>query len=78
MALTSDGSRSMPSSAAFLVSEGDAAVVVWADRDPDVRRALALVERKGIPIHVIDGPEQKPKTRKVREPEPPNMRGLPD
>jgi hypothetical protein len=44
----------MPSSGdAFLVSEADAAVVVWADRDPDVRRVLALGQRKGIPVHVI-------------------------
>jgi hypothetical protein len=51
---------------AFLVNEADAAVVVWADRDPNVRRVLALVERKGIPVHVIGGPEKKPKARKAR------------
>jgi hypothetical protein len=63
---------------AFLVSEADAAVVVWADRDPDVRRVLALVERKGIPVHVLGGPEKKPRARRKREPEPPSTRGLPD
>jgi hypothetical protein len=63
---------------AFLVNEADAAVVVWADRDPDVRRVLTLVERRGIPVHVLGAPEKKPKTRKVREPEVPNTRGLPD
>lgn len=58
---------------AFLVNEADAAVVVWSDRDPDVRRVLARVERKGLPVHAIGGPEKKP--RAVRsEPEPPNAR----
>ena len=59
---------------AFLVNEADAAVVVW-DRDPNVRRVLALVERKGIPVHVLGAPEKK---RKAREPELSNTRGLPD
>ena len=63
---------------AFLVNEADAAVVVWADRDPNVRRVLALVERKGIPVHVLGAPEKKLKARKAREPEPPMRRGLPD
>jgi hypothetical protein len=63
---------------AFLVNEADAAVVVWADRDPDVRRVLALVERKGIPAHLVGGPEKKPKARRESEPEPPMHRGLPD
>src|SRR4030095_16876393 len=40
---------------AFLVSEADAAVIVWKDRDPAVGRMLAMVERKGIPVHVIGG-----------------------
>jgi hypothetical protein len=39
----------------FLVGQADAAVVVWAERDPAVRRVLALVERKGVPVHVIGG-----------------------
>ena len=45
----------------FLVSESDAAVV-WADHDPDVRRVLGLVRRKGIPVRVIGAPEKKPQT----------------
>jgi hypothetical protein len=61
-----------------LVHEADATVVVWADRDPDVTRALALVERKGIPVHVLGGPERKPKVRRARAPERPNTRGLPN
>jgi hypothetical protein len=64
---------------AFLVSEVDAAVVVWADRDPDVSRVLALVERKGIPVRVISGPAKKPTAKRVRDPEAPAPRwGLPD
>src|SRR5262245_40463779 len=47
----------------ILVAEADAAVVVWAGRDPDVRRVLARVERKGIPVHVIGGPARKPAKR---------------
>jgi hypothetical protein len=67
----------MPSSgAAFLVSEADAAVIVWADRDPDVRRRLAQVERKGLPVHVIGAPEKKPKTVRKREAEPPTREGM--
>jgi hypothetical protein len=63
---------------AFLVNEADAAVVVWDGRDASVRRVLALVERKGIPVHVIGAPQKKPKTvRRKRDPEPPR-RGLPD
>jgi hypothetical protein len=31
---------------AFLVGEADAVVVVWADRDPEVRRMLELVQQK--------------------------------
>ena len=53
---------------AFLVCEANAAVVGWADRDSDVRRVLALVERKGMPVHVLGGPE-KSKARRNREPE---------
>jgi hypothetical protein len=63
---------------AFLVNEADAVVVVWADRDPDVSRLLAMVERRGSPVHVLGAPAKKPKARKVRESEPPNLRGLPD
>ena len=56
---------------AFLVNEADAAVIVWDGRDPAVRRVLALVERKGIPVHVIGAPQKKPKVRRERDPEPP-------
>jgi hypothetical protein len=64
---------------AFLVNEADAAVVVWAYRDSDVRRVLALVERKGMSLHVRGAPEKKPKVKR-REPEPdaPSTRGLSD
>jgi len=63
----------------FLVESADAAVVVWDDRDPAVRRVLALVERKGIPLHVIGAPV-KQKVKRVRDPEEPTptRRGLPD
>jgi hypothetical protein len=64
---------------AFLVREADAAVVVWKDRDPDVRRVLARVERKGMPVHVLGGPERKPKARRARAEEAPRRGGmLPD
>lgn len=63
---------------AFLVGEADAAVVVWADRDPEVRRVLELVQRRGIPVHVIGAPPKK--LKKVRrDPEAPARDGmLPD
>jgi hypothetical protein len=66
--------------AAFLVNEADAAVIVWADRDPDVRRVLALVERKGMPVRVVGAPEKKPRAMRRRsESEPPRREGmLPD
>src|SRR5829696_4403615 len=64
---------------AHLVNEAAAAVVVWADRDPAVRRVLALVERRGIPVHVLGEPKKKPKAvRRESEPEPRSTRGLPD
>lgn len=44
---------------AFLVGEADAAVVVWDGRNPHVRRMLELIERRGIPIHVIGGPRER-------------------
>jgi hypothetical protein len=57
-------------------SEADAAVVVWKDRDPDVRRVLARVERKGMPVHVIGAPQKKPRAvRRKSEPEPPRREG---
>src|SRR5438874_7878469 len=36
---------------------------LWDGRDSDVRRVLELVERKGMPVHVIGGPEKKPRER---------------
>jgi hypothetical protein len=45
----------------------DAAVIVWDERDPAVRRILALVEAKGIPVHVIGAPV-KQKVKRVRGP----------
>jgi hypothetical protein len=38
---------------AFLVSAADAAVVVWDERTPELRRVLALVARRRLPVHVI-------------------------
>jgi hypothetical protein len=64
---------------AFLVNGADTAVVVWDGLDSAARRVLRLVERKGIPVHVIGGPQKKPKTvRRERDSEPPSQRGLPD
>ena len=61
------------------MNEADAAVIVWAERDPDVRRVLALVERKEMPVRVVVAPEKKPKTVRKREAEPPRREGmLPD
>jgi hypothetical protein len=59
----------------FLVHEADVAVIVWGDRAPDVRRVPALVERKGMPVRVIGGPEKKPKVKR-REPELQRREGL--
>jgi hypothetical protein len=55
----------------FLVEQADAAVVVWHDRDPAVRRVLALVEKKGVLEYVIGAPV-KPKVKRVRDPEEPS------
>ena len=60
---------------AFIVGEADAAVVVWKDRDPEVARILALVERKGLPVRVLGAPEKKPRARRSRETDVPNTRG---
>ena len=61
------------------MNEADAAVIVWADRDPDVRRVLALVERKGLPVRVIGAPEKKPRVGRRTETESPRREGmLPD
>jgi hypothetical protein len=51
--------------------------VVWADRDPEVRRVLMLVERKGMPVHVIGAPKKLKVRRRERTPDLPNTRGLP-
>jgi hypothetical protein len=61
------------------VSEADAAVIVWADRDSDVRRVLALVEWKGMPVRVIGAPEKKPKAVRRKSEDAPRREGmLPD
>lgn len=64
----------------FLVSEADAVVVVWDGRDPAIARVLKLAERKGIPVHVLDGPQRKPAgVKRTADPEEPDTRrGLPD
>jgi hypothetical protein len=62
---------------AFLVSAADAAVVVWDERVLNVRRVLQMVERKGLPVHVIGG-LPKVKVRQVRIADAPVKRGLPD
>lgn len=65
---------------AFIVAEADAVVVVWDGRDPAVARVLKLAERKGIPVHVIDGPQRKSAgVKRIPDPEEPDTRrGLPD
>jgi hypothetical protein len=57
----------------MLVAMADAAVVVWDDRDPALRRILALVEAKDLPVHVIGAPVQQ-KVRRVRRPEESSQR----
>ena len=64
---------------AFLVSQVGAVVVVWDGRDPNVRRVLELVERKGLPTHVLGLRPTKAKVRRVTLPETSQPRGmLPD
>lgn len=42
-------------------------------------RVLKLAERKGIPVHVIGGPQRKPdRVKRISDPDPPTPRGLPD
>ena len=48
------------------VAEADAAVILWDGADPGVRRVRELVERKGIPVHVVAGPETGGKVRARR------------
>jgi hypothetical protein len=62
---------------AFLVSATDAAVVVRDERDPNVRRLQVLVDRRGIPVHVIGGPPRV-KVRRETIMDAPVKRGLPD
>jgi len=62
---------------AFRVSAADATVVVWDQRAPNPRRVLALVEKKGIPIHVLGGHPRR-KVRHTEEPEEDPRRELPD
>jgi len=62
-----------------LVARADAAVVVWCARDAGVRRFLALVEARGIPVHVVSAPVPGVKARHARDEEPRRPRGmLPD
>ena len=64
---------------AFLVAEADALVVVCDCHDPALVRVLKLAERKGIPVHVIGGPQRKPdRVKRISDPDPPTPRGLPD
>ena len=63
--------------AAYLVGEADAAVVVWAERDPDVRLLLALVERKSGYRSSSSAGSKKPRARRRSEPEGRRTRGLP-
>jgi hypothetical protein len=60
----------------FLVSEADAALVVWDRRTPGLRHMLASIERKGISVHVVGGP-QRVRARRVSDLEP-RPRGLPN
>ena len=61
-----------------LVGQADAAVIVWDGRNLAVCRLLELVQRKGIPVHVLGAPPKKAKARRVRDPEAPAPRVLPD
>src|SRR5579883_3019819 len=63
---------------AFLVSEADAAVVVWDGRDPTVRRLSELIERRGMHVHVLGATPKNRTPGRVRDPDPPARRGLPD
>ncbi|QJX00040.1 DUF2493 domain-containing protein [Frigoriglobus tundricola] len=63
---------------AYLSAEADAALVVWDGRDPGVRRLLELVERRGVPVHVIGRPSRV-RRRRIADPEEQGpVRGLPD
>jgi hypothetical protein len=39
-----------------LVGKVDAAVIVWPGVDPETKELLALVEKKGLPVHVVQTP----------------------
>jgi hypothetical protein len=52
---------------AFLVSEANAALVVWDTRATNVLRVLALVKRRELPVPVVGGPPRV-KVRRVPSP----------
>lgn len=61
-----------------LASMAEAALVVWDDRDPAVRRLRSWVEAKGIPVHIIGGDTPQAKVKRAAPPEVESRRGLPD
>jgi hypothetical protein len=63
---------------AYLAAEADAALVLWDGRDPGVQRLLALVERRGLPVHVIGRPTRPRKRRVADQDGPGPVLGLPD
>ena len=63
---------------AELVAMAEAAVIVWDDRDPAVRRVRSMVEAKGIPVHIIGGDTPRAKAKRTAPPEVESRRGLPD
>lgn len=66
---------------AELVALADAAVIVWDGSNSPTQKLRALVEAKGIAIHVLGEPAQSPKARRVRgaeAPEPRRKGMLPD
>ncbi len=42
-----------------LVGKVDAAVIVWPGVDPETKELLALVEKKGLPVHVVQTPRDE-------------------
>jgi hypothetical protein len=40
-----------------LVTKVDAAVIVWPETEPETKELLALIEAKGIPVHVVMPPK---------------------
>jgi hypothetical protein len=43
---------------AGLVGKVDAAVIVWPEVEPETIEFLALIEAKGIPVHVVTAPKE--------------------